>query len=189
MFAEKNPSQSGFPAGNWSGNTNDLTGRSLKCQVIEKRCTIFIRKAKRTDFYLSGAGCRQRFILFLGSHKRKDTFPGNLGFLDRIKKLGCVGRFYGQPGKTGKESTEGSDIPGSPACPNYIFTSKIEDEKNTGHGNKFINRRKSSYWQVCAHRSFFVICQVGFVVFISLGLTAVNTVGNGILDAVQSGSI
>ena len=39
------------------------------------------------------------------------------------------------------------------------------------------------------HRSFFVICQVGFVVFISLGLTAVNTVGNGILDAVQSGSI
>ena len=95
-----------------------------------------------------------------------------------------MGRFYRQPGKTGKESAESGNIPGSPAGSHYIFTSKIKDEKDAGHGNKFINRRKGSYWQVCAHRSFFVICQVGFVVFISLGLTAVNTVGNGVLDAV-----
>ena len=95
-----------------------------------------------------------------------------------------MGRFYRQPGKTGKESAESGNIPGSPAGSHYIFTSKIKDEKDAGHGNKFINRRQGRYRQVCTYRGFFVISQVGFIIFISLGLTAVNTVGYGVLDAV-----
>ena len=87
MFAEKNPSQSGFPAGNWSGNTNDPTGRSLKCQVIEKRCTIFYKKSQENGLLPVRVWMQAEVYPLLGSHKRKDTFQETWAFWIALKSL------------------------------------------------------------------------------------------------------
>ena len=139
------------------------------------------------QLHVGRCGDGKRRKLFRQLHQRLDALPRNLGFLHRVEQLRYLGRLDRQLGETGQERRKRRNIPRAPPGAQHVFGAEPQDEQHARFGHRQVQRRKSRLPYVAAHSGFLVGGQHVLVPLLARGLAAVNTIGRGVLGAVQRG--
>ena len=185
-FAEEHAPERGLAAGDGTGNADDIAGTRRERQAGKDRLfavskgEIFERHTGR-----SRDGKLFRNLRFL--HQRPDALPRYLRLLHGVEELCGLGGFDRELRKAGEERGERRDIPAAPPGAENVFRAEPQNKQHARLRRGKIQRRQRRLPHAAAHGGGLVTFQRILIPLRADVLTAADTVGHGVLRAVERG--
>ena len=89
----------------------------------------------------------------------------------------------------GKERGKRGDVPGAPACTEYVFTAKPDDGDGPQHGDHLVDGLHGIFPDVGPDGLLFIIRQIFLIGPVPVGLLTVDPVSQGVGDPLQRGRV